>query len=215
MIGAASAVKPKLAADVVRDVSGLAPESKTAVTTAKALILAGVKPEIALAPLIADSNRLRKTLAVAVNQTRNDAVVAASREAELPMTLVAERDACVHCLRHQGVVTKTGDFPAGLTYGAKPLKVAGRQSVPIHPYCRCRLVPMKATEFADALRREADRSILRGFSLPTESPKARVDAAERLLSSGVKAPASVKTLARRAVKDGRFPERATPSSARR
>lgn len=208
-------VKAGVRSEVVAEVRGLSSSSAKAVRQAQALASAGAPPAAALALLFADQTHVKRTLTSAVNSTRNDAVVMASKAAEVPMTLIAERDACVHCLRHQGEVTVSGDFPPGLTYGGKPLKTSGRQRCPIHPNCRCRLVPLNSPDFAAALRREADRSVLRGFSLPSESPKARIDAADRLLKSGVNAPASVKTLARRAVRDGKFPDRATPSSARR
>lgn len=207
--------KRKVRPSTRRAISGLAPTSAEALRKAKALIAAGVKPEVALAPVFADSTHIKRTVTSAVNETRNEAVVAVAKAANVPMTLEAERDACVHCLRHQGVITTTGDFPAGLTYGGKPLKTTGRQPCPIHPNCRCRMVPLNSPEYAAALRREADRSILRGYSLPNESPKARLDAVDRLLKSGVAAPKSVKARAEKALKTGKFPDQEKPPSARR
>lgn len=72
-----------------------------------------------------------------------------------------------------------------------------------------------AFDLPAALRREAERSILRGEALPTESENVRLAAADRLLArigsgknspapSGWRVPASVKTRAERAVKRGRF-----------
>lgn len=66
-----------------------------------------------------------------------------------------------------------------------------------------------------ALRREAERSVLRGDALPSESANVRIQAADRLLNrigsaknsrspSGWAVPASVKKRAERAVKRGAF-----------
>ncbi|AXB47304.1 hypothetical protein [Amycolatopsis albispora] len=72
-----------------------------------------------------------------------------------------------------------------------------------------------AYDLPRALRREAERSILNGYALPTESEGVRVRAAEKLLTqigsgrnapspSGWKVPASVKKRAERALKQGTF-----------
>ena len=76
--------------------------------------------------------------------------------------------------------------------------------------CRCTIEPLNDQSYADALRREADRSVLRGFSLESESMRVRVDAAERLLAQGVDAPKSVKAYAARAIKAGEFGTRGRP-----
>lgn len=76
--------------------------------------------------------------------------------------------------------------------------------------CRCTIEPLVSREYADALRREADRSVLRGFSLESEPMRVRVEAAERLLARGVDAPKSVIAYARRAVKRGEFGTRGRP-----
>jgi hypothetical protein len=69
---------------------------------------------------------------------------------------------------------------------------------------------LRSAEYAEALRREADRSVLRGFSLESESMKTRIDAADRLVSRGVDAPKSVIAYARRSIKVGVFPTRGRP-----
>lgn len=76
--------------------------------------------------------------------------------------------------------------------------------------CRCTVEPLRSREYAEALRREADRSVLRGFSLESESMKTRIEAADRLVKRGVDAPKSVVAFARRAVKAGAFPTRGRP-----
>ena len=76
--------------------------------------------------------------------------------------------------------------------------------------CRCEVEPLRSQDYADALRREADRSVLRGFSLESESMKTRVEAAEDLLERDPDAPKSVIEFARDAVDEGRFPTRGRP-----
>ncbi|WP_328448973.1 hypothetical protein [Amycolatopsis sp. NBC_00438] len=72
-----------------------------------------------------------------------------------------------------------------------------------------------AFDLPGALRREAERSVLRGDALPSESENVRLQAADRLLTrigsgknspapSGWRVPASVKARAERAVKRGQF-----------
>ena len=73
--------------------------------------------------------------------------------------------------------------------------------------CRCTVEPLNDQAFADALRRESDRSVLRGFSLASEPMSVRIAAAERLLAKGVVAPKSVKKYAADAVKRGEFTTR--------
>ena len=67
-----------------------------------------------------------------------------------------------------------------------------------------------------ALRREAKRSVLRGWSLPSESQAARINAADRLLRRGAGMPKTVEDRARRQVRNKRFDSRSVPrGSARR
>lgn len=135
-----------------------------------------------------------------------------------------ERDACLHCLRYAGLHVPAGQsFPGGLTYDRKPLSTSPIANPPLHPNCRCRLAiyyprterPGEVT-LPEALKREATRSVARGFSLPTESETRRIEAAERLLRQGVNLPESVKAYARRAVDRGEFPRgRNVPSGTLR
>ncbi|MFJ1764036.1 hypothetical protein ACIOD2_27225 [Amycolatopsis sp. NPDC088138] len=73
-----------------------------------------------------------------------------------------------------------------------------------------------------ALRREAERSVLNGYALPTESERVRVQAADRLLNrigtgknsrspSGWRVPASVRKRAERALLNGTFATRSVPT----
>jgi hypothetical protein len=127
---------------------------------------------------------------------------------------VAERTgACLECLAYQGVVVAAGeDFPGGLTFrlGGKtrfPTAVAGP---PRHPNCRCRCQPWighagGGESFVDALRREAQRAVLRGDA--GESLRTQLGAVDRLLARGTLLPVTVERRARRAVQAGEFPGR--------
>lgn len=130
---------------------------------------------------------------------------------------VAERDACLHCIAYSGVIAEHGQhFPPDLTFAARPLKpwhgVLDRP--PLHPHCRCRITPWLGSDtdysLSDALKREAKRSVLKGWSLPSESENARIQAADRLLQRGVSLPKSVQQQARRAVRRGQFSSRTVP-----
>lgn len=123
---------------------------------------------------------------------------------------VAERDACVNCIALSGQVVRFGQsFDGSLTWGDKPLAWSGFSGKPPrHPHCRCRLVPWDGgQETPDALKREAERSLARGWSLPTESNAARLRALDRLLRQpGTRLPPSVVRRARQALAAGNFPQ---------
>jgi hypothetical protein len=134
---------------------------------------------------------------------------------------VPERDACVRCLRMAGMrlLNVRDQFPGGLSYdpGQEDRDAPAIPGPPLHPRCRCelQLVARGASEPASqALRREADRSILRGFALESESDATRRRAAAALLASGVQAPASVKADARKRLRRGAEPfGRAVPGGS--
>jgi len=123
---------------------------------------------------------------------------------------VAERDACVNCIALSGQVATFGQpFDGSLTWGDKPLAWSGFSGKPPrHPHCRCRLVPWDGgQETPDALKREAERSVARGWSLPGESNAARIRALDRLLRQpGTRLPPSVVKRARAALAAGNFPQ---------
>lgn len=159
----------------------------------------------ALAPVLQSPAKAERAIAWAVNNSSNSAVSKLALKAGETMTWIPERDGCVHCIAYSGVrSTKTG-FPKGLTYGKKPLAVEGTlPHPPLHPHCRCTVEVGITDDYAEALKREAVRSILRGFKLPTESEAVRIDAAKRLLEQDPVAPESVKKYAKSAVKRGTY-----------
>lgn len=178
---------------------------------ARKLATAGADVTTVLAPVFAAAVGLKRDVVTLVNAAGNAGTTAVADQAGLSTVWVAETNACVECLAYSGRVAKPGkSFPGGLTYGAKSYNTSPVEYPPRHPHCRCTVEPLRATSYAEALRREADRSVLRGFSLESESMKTRVDAAERLVGRGVDAPKSVVAFARRAVKAGEFPTRGRP-----
>lgn len=123
---------------------------------------------------------------------------------------IAERDACVHCIGLAGEVAQFGQpFPADSPFAEKPLTWRGYNGrPPRHPNCRCRIIPWEGgTDTTDALKREAQRSVARGWSLPSESNAARLRALDRLLrQSNLRLPPSVIRRARQALQSGNFPQ---------
>jgi hypothetical protein len=129
---------------------------------------------------------------------------------------VAERDACLHCLAYQGRVAPVeGSFPRGLTFADKPLKNPRLAGPPLHPNCRCDVQPIHEddvnSDLTEGLLREARRSVVKGWSLPSESNASRLRAADRLLQAGARLPKSVEQEARRAVRQGKFRSRTVPT----
>lgn len=122
----------------------------------------------------------------------------------------AERNACSTCLAYAGYAIAPGKlFPTDLTFGDRPINWRGftGTGAPRHPYCRCIAVPIDQAGIAAlgaALRREAQRSIIKGFALPSESVAARARAADRLLKRGSVVPRSVQDAAARRLADGTF-----------
>lgn len=198
-------------------VQGLRGELALSLAAAAKLYAAGASDAVATAPVLAAQTKLRRAVTAGVNAAGNEGVARIAIEAGLPVVWESERDACVHCLAYAGEVSTDGTFPTGLTFGKKPLKPAGKKlRAPLHPNCRCRLRVLRAQSYADALKRESVRSILRGFALPGESEKVRLEAAERLAAKSPAAPASVVSYAKRAARAGAFPgDRRIPRGASR
>lgn len=178
---------------------------------ARKLARAGADVTTALAPVFSAANIMQRDVTTLVNHAGNKGTAAVADAVGLSTVWVAETNACVECLAYSGRIAKPGKpFPGGLTYGAKSYHPEPVDVPPRHPRCRCTIEPLVSREYADALRREADRSVLRGFSLESEPMRVRVDAAERLLARGVEAPKSVKAYAARAIRAGGFGTRGRP-----
>lgn len=138
------------------------------------------------------------------NQADN---VVRSLQSDEKAVWVPERDACVHCLAYAGKARSKDGFPGGLTYGDKPLTTGVVGNPPLHPNCRCelRVVSKSNKDIQSGLIREAQRSIVRGFSLESEPEGVRLRATKALLAKGVNLPESVKKYGRRSVKQGGYP----------
>lgn len=194
-------------------VKGLDALGKKALAQAHKLARANVDAPTILAPVFAHADRIERQVSDGINRAGNEGATAIADAAGLPTVWVAETNGCVHCLRYSGIVAKPGKaFPGGLTYGKKSYYPDAIDTPPRHPRCRCTVEPLVDKSYAEALRREADRSVLRGFSLPSESMGVRVDAADRLVEKGVNAPKTVIAYARRSVKAGKFPTRGRPGA---
>lgn len=134
---------------------------------------------------------------------------------------IASRDACVRCSAYAGEIIAEGkSFPGGLSWDPKSREAnAPAVRPPLHPNCRCRTVPWKASwkkpgqvSLPEAARREAERSIARGFSLPSESNASRVRALKELLKTNPQLPKTVLAAAKSAANKGTFPKgRSVPS----
>jgi hypothetical protein len=181
------------------------------ISKARKLARTGADAATVLAPVNAARNIVERDVVTLVNAAANAGATAVADAAGLSTVWVAEVNACVECLAYSGRVAKPGkDFPGGLTYGAKSYNPEPIPYPPRHPRCRCTVEVLRSKEYATSLRREADRSVLRGFSLESESMKTRIDAAARLVARDVDAPKSVIAYARRAVRAGEFPTRGRP-----
>lgn len=211
IIGGRDATAPRLPKALVESAREVERQVAAEIAKARKLARAGADPDTIMAPVQAAAVRVKRDVTTLVNAAGNAGATAAADAAGLATVWIAETNACVTCLAYSGQVADSGDeFPAGLSYGTSSSVAAPIAHPPAHPHCRCTVEPLRAPEFAVALRREADRSVLRGFSLESESMATRVRAAERLLDRGVDAPASVIAYARRAVREGEFPTRGRP-----
>lgn len=168
--------------------------------------------------------RAKSTITTSVNANVERTMRATSTANKAPFELwVAERDACVRCSAYAGRLVKTGeDFPGGLSWDPNQRdKNAPDVRPPLHPHCRCRLVPWNPAwakegevSLPDAVAREAQRSVARGFSLPSESNASRIRALKELLQNGSpQLPKTVLERAQRDLKRGEFARgRSVPTS---
>ena len=132
-------------------------------------------------------------------------------EARVGVVWIAERDGCVECLAYAGEVAYAGEeFPGGLTMDTKkPRNTRPLPSPPLHPNCRCSVIPHRETDgaaFPDALKRE----VAKGWRVESESEAVRLRAAESLLRRGADLPQSVQDQAERSLLRGSFPDRRVP-----
>lgn len=139
---------------------------------------------------------------------------ATAKAAGAQICWIAERSACLVCLALSGEVVEPGEsFDYNATYGDPMPTFPADTDDPLlgpprHPWCRCglRLVTgdqSARTSLPRALRREAQRAVLRGWSSYDSNP-AKMRAAAKLLLHPTLLPKSVEARARRDVKRGLF-----------
>lgn len=184
-----------------------------------------VSVETALQVAKGASGNLATGAEYAVNACANDAIRRTAALAGAKVLWVGERDACVICLALSGdtIDPSSGEaFDEFATFD--PTRTAPAPwppgmpltAPPRHPHCRCFLQVWYGTaagglDLPDVLKREALRSVARGWSLPSESNAARARAAEYILRSGLAArlPKSVRAEAERGAA-GHFTSRTHP-----
>lgn len=165
--------------------------------------------------------RIDTITAYELTRAATEGVLDVAKDQGTQVMWVAERNGCLHCLAYSGATTNPSGtpskgFPEGLTFADRPLNPPTPfVGPPLHPRCRCtlELFDPRDQAIADGLKREARRSVLRGWAHESESGPAKVRAADRLLmtASGQDMPKSVKAVARKAVDQGGFPDDNTPN----
>src|SRR5690606_7174851 len=151
------------------------------------------------------AHRIDAAISVELTQAAGQAVRDVATEKRANVVWVAERNGCLDCLAYAGMVSTSGTpFPGGLSFDTRTSPGPALLGPPKHPHCRCALQVLHPsdTEMAAALRREAKRSVLRGWA--DDSDRARVRAADALLAQDPRMPKSVQEAARRAVQAGTF-----------
>lgn len=195
--------------DVVKAVRSAPDLLKQQVTRARVLLVqanTATQAEQAVQAIEYGVTRVERLNAWAEVRNQADNIVAELKDDEKAIW-VPERDACVHCLAYAGKARSSKGFPGGLTYGDKPLHIQMVENPPLHPNCRCelRIVSKTNKDVQLGLIREAQRSIVRGFSLESEPQGLRLRATQRLLTKGVNLPESVKKYGQRSVNAGEYP----------
>lgn len=137
----------------------------------------------------------------------------------LRVVWVNERDACLVCLALAGHVIdpNSGDgFDEFATFSPHPAPAVWPPGMPLmgpprHPNCRCRLRIIAAdnTMVPEALRREAERSVARGWSAH-DSRRSRLRAADMLVRRANRLPRTVNERAAKNVAAGSFSTRHRP-----
>jgi hypothetical protein len=159
-------------------------------------------------------NRIELAADHAVETARSSAAEQFAEHHDVPRLWIAERDSCLTCLAYAGRTAAVGKaFPSGLSFGKASTAAEPRNAPPAHPRCRCSIMAWTGgNDLPEALKREARRSVLKGWSLESESQASRLDAAERLLQRGARLPGTVEREARQAVRARRFRSRSVPTS---
>jgi hypothetical protein len=156
---------------------------------------------------------VRSAVAWSVHRAVNGGAAQATAALGARGLWVSEPDACVRCLAYSGQLTdRDGRFPGGLSMdpASRTTRRAALEGPPLHPNCRCRLVPWLdewahgRTALPDLLRAQALRSVAMGRGRPSESNAARIRAARYLLARRGSIPDRLRRHAQSAVAAGHF-----------
>lgn len=159
------------------------------------------------------TSTVERHVATAVTDVVNDTLQMTVRMVGGMRLWIAEADACVTCSAYSGLLADAGTpFPGGLSWdpGQRTADANRIDSPPVHPRCRCRVLPWLPRWSAGQvplplhLQRQARSNIAHGHARPSESRAARIRAAAELLRSGVDLPPDVRAAAQRAVRNRRF-----------
>lgn len=158
----------------------------------------------------------RRAHAAAVNATHTavaSGFTSAADAAGRSRMWVSERTGCLACLAYSGQVAEPGAgyFPvSGISGRSFPWvsRDAGIPGPPLHPGCRCHQ-ELPTPGLSVGLAREARRSVARGWS-EYDSLPARLEAVDRLLTSGAQLPRTVEERAARDLRRGSFSNRHVP-----
>lgn len=191
-------------------------------------LLHGAPDPLATRSALATASRavtsLASTASLAVNGAANTAPYDLAVRNGMRLLWIAERDACVVCAALSGHLSDPGigeGFDETATFGTTPAPDVWPPGMPLlrpprHINCRCQIVVWEGSRpgeqtLPDRLQHEARRSILKGWSRPSESQRVRLKAAHRLLAEGGGGlPQSVQEEAARSVARGRFRSRTVP-----
>lgn len=190
----------------LRSVVGMAARAQDAITQAKVRLTSTASTSTleglmsAVKPVLDSPVQMQRAATWAINSAKNMAIAGVAKQTGESLTWVSERDGCVHCLAYSGMVAGPNGWPKGLTFGKKPIEGKGFLMSQLHPNCRCDWEIGLTDEYREALKRESIRSILRGFKMPSESERVRIEAAARLLEQDPPAPESVKKYAKTKIK---------------
>jgi hypothetical protein len=155
----------------------------------------------------------RSYVAHAVTHSADKAMTQVCAAHNIGRVWVAEEDACLECLAYSGdTVPSDGEFAGGKSFNPNSAGFDTTENPPLHMNCRCYTTPWSddwdtgeaGTSYPEALKREAQRSVLKGWSLASESNKARISATKLLLRQGTNLPKSVRAQAARAVERGAY-----------
>lgn len=162
----------------------------------------------------------------AINTAANAVPVRLATRLGQKLVWVAERDGCVVCLALSGDVIDPNEgeaFDEFATFDTRPAPPVWPPGMPLlrpprHPHCRCMVQVWDGAlvggfySWPTRLKHEALRSVLKGWSLPSESNAARLRAAERILRDGRagEMPKSVRAEGEHAIAARKFRSRAVP-----